>query len=128
SGMNYWLGGWANNSSTPPFSGYCQVYHYNGSSWDVTAGFASNPFVDTPTTLGATSISFSVPLASLGLSAGQTFKFDVWTTFDNPSGQSAYDALSNPSQTFDPNGAARPWLGSPYDSGTLLSSYTVAGA
>src|SRR6266550_6075510 len=23
SGMNYWLGGWANNSATPPFSGYC---------------------------------------------------------------------------------------------------------
>jgi len=122
-GMDYWLGGWANNSATPPFGGYNQLYHWNGGSWDLIGGSASSPFVDTPTSLTSTSISFTIPLASLGLSSGSTFKFDVWTTFDNPGGQSAYDALNKPTLTTDPG---VPWQGAPYDSGTMLSSYTVA--
>jgi hypothetical protein len=131
SGVNYSLLGWADNIATPanpgdPPQGYDGTFHWNGSSWDTVAGNASSPFVDTPTVITDTSISYTIPLATLGLSAGNTFKFDVWTTFPG-GGQSAYDALGKQSLTTDPG---TPYgTPAPYDSatspGSTLLSYTI---
>ena len=134
SGVNYSLLGWADNIPTPaapgdPPQGYDATFHWNGSGWDAVAGFGSSPFVDTPTLITDTSISYTVPLAALGLSAGSTFQFDVWTTFAG-GGQSAYDALGKATLTTDPG---TPYgTATPYDSatspGSVLSSYTVTSA
>src|SRR5208282_2359604 len=69
----------------------------------------------------------SVPLSSLGLVAGNTFKFDVWSTYASPGGQGAYDALDSSVQA-----AGNPSTGAVYDSatatGSTLASYTIAAA
>ena len=131
-GVNYSLLGWADNIAAPTApggspQGYDTTYHWNGTGWDDVAGFASSPFVDTPTVITDTSVSYTIPLAALGLSAGNTFKFDVWTTFSG-GGQSAYDALDKATLTTDPG---TPYgTATPYDSatspGSTLSSYTIA--
>lgn len=127
-GMDYWVGSWANNSATPPFSGGAALFQYTGSTATQVAGigYSGTPFIDVPVTLDATSTTIVVPLAQLGLAQGDTFKFDVWTTFDNPSGQSAYDALGKQTQTTAP-GTPYPSPVTPYDSSTTLLTYTVGG-
>ncbi len=126
-GMDYWLGSWADNSAVEPFSGGAQFYKWNGSAFDLTAGIGrSEPYVDVPIALASTSVTISIPLASLGVAAGDSFKFDIWTTFAQPGGQSAYDALGKQTLTTDPG---QPWVSNtPYDSGTSLFTYTVASA
>jgi hypothetical protein len=57
----------------------------------------------------------------MNLSNGSVVKFDVWSTYGSPGGQSAYDASSNPAQA-----VADPWNGTPYNSGALVSTYTVS--
>jgi fibronectin-binding autotransporter adhesin len=86
------------------------------------------------------SISFYFPLTSFvnaslpsGLTAGTTFKFDVWTTFTtgNPPGQGAYDALDNPTNA---GLSPTPWMGTTYDAATATGStfnattYTVVSS
>jgi hypothetical protein len=94
SGMNYWIGSF---SSTPG----AQLYHWNGSSWDLTAGFGtSGPFLIVSRTTNA--LTVQAPLSTLGLKPGNSFNFDVWSTFGQPGNQGAYDALDNPNQTSQP--------------------------
>jgi hypothetical protein len=114
SGMDYWVGSWVN------FGGGSELDQWNGSGW-------TNNGAQT-VTLTNTSTTITVPLSALGLSNGSTFKFDVWSTYGAPGGQSAYDALSNPNLA-----VADPWNGGPYDSSTagpggtpLVSMYTVS--
>jgi hypothetical protein len=101
SGMDYWLGSWVNSG------GGVQTWDYTG-VWNG------------PTTTGVTveqyAVSFSVPLASLGLSVGNSFNFDVYSS-GGGGGDSAVDALANPNQTI------ADWPG-PYSSNTTYS-YTV---
>jgi hypothetical protein len=101
SGMDYWLGSWVNGG------GGLQLWDYTG-SWNG------------PTTTGVTIEQFAVtlttPLSSLGLSVGNTFNFDVYTS-GSGGGDSAVDALANPSQSI------ADWPG-PYSSTTTFS-YTV---
>jgi hypothetical protein len=93
-GMNYWIGSFA---STPGASSY----HWNGSSWDLTGGFGtSGPFLTV--TRSATALTVTSPLSLLGLKPGNSFNFDVWTTFGQPGNQGAYDALDNPTRTGQP--------------------------
>src|SRR5262249_55718651 len=76
---------------------------------------------------GTPSTSFSFPLSALMLNPGDTFKFDVWTSFGSPQG--AYDALDNTTGTPNSGGLA-PYSGGTYDSatapGSTLAMYTVA--
>ena len=102
SGMDYWIGSWVDSG------GGRQLWNYSG-SW-------SGPASSGVTILG-NSVSFSVPLASLGLSPGNTFTFDVYTT-GGGGGDTAVDALGNP-------GIAGANWGDPYDSGANVVSYTV---
>jgi hypothetical protein len=102
SGMDYWLGSWVNSG------GGLQLWNYTG-SWN-------GPTPQTSPTIQQFAVTLTVPLASLGLSVGNTFNFDVYTS-GSGSGDSAVDALANPSQTI------ASW-GGPYSS-TQTDSYTV---
>jgi hypothetical protein len=72
--------------SGPGYSGGSQLYNFSTTSGWVYDNFS--PLVETNN-----SIQLSFPLSSLGLSAGSTFNFDLWTTFSD--NDSAYDALDN---------------------------------
>jgi len=89
---------------------------------------------------GSDSVTATVPLSSLGLSGGDSFYFDVvstYTAWGTSGPQSAYSALDSisgyPAET---DSSWQPWLGSnAYDSatdasgttfGTAASEYTVA--
>jgi hypothetical protein len=111
-GMNYWVGSWVN------FGGGAEVYGWDGGAWTRT-GQTITP------TLAPDSTTISIPLIQLGLGNGSAFKFDVWSTYGAPGGQSAYDALNNPQTT-----VAEPWNGTPYDSAAAgpLASFTVRDA
>ena len=102
-GMDYWLGSWVD------FGGGYQNWGWNGSSWVQNGG-------NNPVTLTAFSVSFSATLASLGLNAGDTFRFDVYSS--GGGGDPATDALANPNVTVNT------W-GSSYASGSLVDTYTV---
>jgi hypothetical protein len=99
-GMDYFIGGY-------PYWGSGGVLFWDGSAWISGSGpWASE------TTSSATVI---VPLASVGLSVGNTFTFDVWT---QSSGNNVFDALSD--------GVSRSWNNDPFDTGGNALSYTVA--
>src|SRR5688572_5476218 len=96
SGMNYWVGSWVD------FGGGAEVFGWDGAAWNRT-GQTITPL------LAPDSTTISIPLIQLGLENGSTLKFDVWSTYGAPGGQSAYDALNNPEET-----VAEPWNGTPY--------------
>jgi hypothetical protein len=76
-------------------------------------------------TTGAPSVTISVPLATLGLTAGSQFYFDAYTTYNGGS-QGAYDALDNTTYT-----AGTPYHGTPTDYFTPYDSNpsgSVSGA
>ena len=102
-GMDYWIGSWVDTG------GGEQVWQYSGTAWSQTG--SSTPFVSGDT------VTLTTSLASLGLSTGSTFNFDVYAGGGN-TGDSANDASSNPAQS------TTGW-GGPYDSGSTVSSYTV---
>lgn len=121
-GMNYWVGAWTNQTVGPPDTGDSQLYQYSGGSWNLIAGNGTNsPYIPTPVTMTDTSLQISVPLSSLGLSPGNSFNFDVWTTYGNPGGQAAYDALDSGAAATEASDYT-PWNGTPYDSATAPGS------
>ena len=84
-GMDFWIGSWVNSG------GGSQLWSYNGATWDGPAAMGS--YTITP---GAQSVlDFMVPMATLGLSYGDTFYFDAYTSGGGGT-DSAVDALSNP--------------------------------
>jgi hypothetical protein len=99
-GMDYFIG------SYPGFGGY-SLLTWNGSSWSSAGGAASQ---------NSTSVIIPVALSSLGLSAGDRFKFDVWVSTSG--GDTVLDALSD--------STARSWNSSAFDTGANALSYTVA--
>jgi len=92
-------------ASYPFFGGY-DLKTWNGASWNQATGSAS---------LNATSVTIPVSLASLGLSAGSSFTFDVWASTSG--GDTVLDALSD--------NTSRSWNSSPFDTGANALSYTV---
>jgi hypothetical protein len=114
-GMSHWLASWVDSG------GGAEIYSYSGAEWVRNgATWSSNfpgTFVFTP--LASSVVSFTVPLASLGLSVGSLFYFDAYTTGGGGT-DSAVDALSNPLTSISD------W-GNSYTSNTVtgLSSYTV---
>jgi hypothetical protein len=81
-------------------------------------------------------VTFTVPLSSLGLSAGSQFYFDVVSSYPNPVGQSAYGSLDNTSgYPAESDSSWTPWAGNNYYDpvtdaggttfGTGTSLYTV---
>jgi autotransporter-associated beta strand protein len=144
-GENYWIDTWTNQSTggteASPDTGDGQVFAFTGPSdsgtWGQVAG--NGLATDVPgnvaffqTVLTATSITDTVNLASLGLSVGQAFNFDVWTTFDG--GDGAVDALDSGAAATSESSSTyvNPYGGVAYDSATAPGStyattiYTVA--
>jgi PEP-CTERM motif len=97
-GMDYLIG------SYPGFAGY-DLKTWNGSGWNQSTGAASE---------NSTSVTIPIALSTLGLSAGDSFTFDVWT---QSSGNNVLDALSD--------GTSRTWNNNPFDTGANALSYTV---
>jgi hypothetical protein len=114
SGMNYWLGSWVDSGNG------VQAWQFAG-AWAQTGG--AGPFAGGPVMPGlaitkdGSSVSITVPLAGFGLAPGNTFLFDVYTSGGGGT-DSAIDALANPGQSVGN------W-GDPYNSGSLVDSYTV---
>jgi hypothetical protein len=95
-------------ASYPSFGGY-DLKTWNGSAWTTGPGTASQ---------NSTSVTIPVALSALGLSAGNSFKFDLWASTSG--GDTVLDALSD--------GVARSWNSDPFDTGTHALSYTVVAA
>lgn len=98
-GMDYFIGSY-------PFWGGYSLLTWNGSSWTTTTGTASQ---------NSSSVSFSVSLASLGLSLGDSFWFDVWTSTSGA--DTVLDALSDT--------VVRTWNSAAFDTGNNFLTYTV---
>ncbi len=113
-GMNFWIGSWVDGG------GGAQLWDYdNGtSSWMGPAALGAYSF-----TPGAQStIDYTVSLASLGLSVGDTIYFDAYSS-GGGGGDSAVDALSNPNVAITSWGETYTSSASPPGKG--LSSYAV---
>jgi hypothetical protein len=108
-GMNYWVGSWVDGG------GGAQLWNYTGSAWSGPAGLGGFTF-------SGNQLTYTMSLASLGLSVGNTFFFDAYSS-GGGGGDSAIDALANP------NVSVSGW-GGPYTSGGTnpIYSYTVVPA
>ena len=111
-GMTNWIGSWVDG-------GGGAENRSNQTSWGLTGATYNGNFGGFSLSAGAQStITFTVSIASLGMSIGDTFSFDAYSSGGN-NGDSAVDALANP------NVAITSW-GQPYDSGASNSySYTL---
>ncbi len=111
-GMDYWIRSWNTGAET---------YHWNaaGSSWvQDNATWAPPSAIQSPVKT-TNSVTLTMTLASLGMSVGDSFFFDV-SSSGSTATDSAVDALANP----NPTSASGDWA-SPYDSGTNVYKYTV---
>jgi hypothetical protein len=109
SGMDYWVGTWADSGNG------AEVYKHTG-SWGIQNATYALPG-GLSFSKNSSSVTITYPYASLGLSPGSTFVFDVYTTAGG-GGDGAIDALGNPAQSI------ANW-GDYYNSGTLVNQYTI---
>ena len=111
-GMTNWLGAWVD-------SGGGAENYSNQTSWNAAGETYNSNFGNFALAAGAQStITYGVSIASIGMSIGDTFRFDAYSS-GGGSGDSAVDALANP------NVAITMW-DQAYDSGTSTSfSYTL---
>jgi hypothetical protein len=111
SGMDFWGGGWTVQGTN---SSGLNVYDASLGGWPEweNGGDGSTWVYYWGPEFSSNTISFGVSLATLGLSAGDSFDFDVYTFWNDgyPS-----DAL----------GLSGPILWEQYDSGTNVVTYTV---
>ena len=112
-GMTNWIGSWVDG-------GGGAENRSNQTSWGLTGATYNGNFGGFSLSAGAQStITFTVSIASLGMSIGDTFSFDAYSS-GGGNGDSAVDALANP------NVAITSW-GQAYDSGASNSfSYTLS--
>jgi hypothetical protein len=114
-GMNYWVGSWVDGGNGAEFRSF------DGSSWSLTGATYDFNFPGSYV-VGTNTITYTLSLASMGLSVGNTFFFDAYSS-GGGGGDSAIDALANP------NVSVTGW-GGPYTSGgsNPIYSYTVVPA
>lgn len=110
SGMDYFVAGWVD------WGNGAEIRNWTGASWGLQSA-TYNPNSDA---LGiskdTSSVTFTFDFAGLGLAAGSTFLFDVFTSGGGTDG--AIDAAGNPAQT------VAGW-GDYYNSGANTLSYTI---
>jgi len=110
SGMDYWVGSWVD------FGNGAEIRNWTG-AWNLQSA-TYNPNPDALSiSKDASSVTLAFDFAGLGLSAGSTFTFDVYTS-GGGGGDSAIDALGNPAQS------VANW-GDVYNSGANVVSYTI---
>jgi len=112
-GMTHWVGSWVNSG------GGSQLWTYNGTSWSGPSALAGYSFL-----AGSTStITYSLTLASLGLSGSDTFYYDAYSSGGGGT-DSAVDALANPNVSI--TGWAGPYTSSTTEGGGVgLNAYTI---
>lgn len=112
SGMDYYIRSWDSGA---------EVYRWDaaGPYWALDhATWQGSPGVVAPVKT-ASSIKLTTTLAALGLSLGDSFKFDVWSAGGTGS-DGAFDVSANPNPA--PFGED---FSSPYDAGNNVFTYTV---
>lgn len=102
SGMDYFVGIWTD------WGAGSEIQSWDGAAW----GFEDNGLVSVDTS----SVTITATLASIGLTPGDSFVFDVFSSGGGADG--AIDALSDPNQTI-------PGWGDSYTSTSTLSYTTV---
>lgn len=110
-GMDYWIGSWVDSG------GGAERRSFDGTSWNLDAATYSSGFGNF--SFSGNQITYTMSLSSLGLSIGDTFFFDAFSS-GGGGGDSAIDALANP------NVSVTDW-GVPYASSSNFS-YTVVPA
>ncbi len=113
SGMDYWVRSWNGGAETYHWNAGGPYWELDNATWGANPGNLQVP-VRTPG-----SVTLTTSLASLGLSGGDSFYFDISSSGGTPT-DSAIDALANP----NPTAASGDWV-SPYDSGANVYQYTV---
>jgi autotransporter-associated beta strand protein len=124
-GENYFINGFNNKVTAPSTTGGNEVYNYASGGWSQVAGVGQSNYVATTTTITTTSITYGIPLSDLGLSVGNTFTFDAYTSY----GGLPYDALDNSAFAptgYNPYSGASTYYDSATEPGSALSTYTVA--
>ncbi len=112
-GMTSWLGSWVDGG------GGAENRTFSAGNWGLTGATYNGNFGSFAFSSGTTStITFTVSLASLGLSEGSTFYFDAYSS-GGGGGDGAVDALANPGVSISD------WGNSYTSQGNNLFSYTV---
>ncbi len=102
--INYWVGTWSDGG------GGSQFWSYDGSAWELDS--ATDNY-----SISGNTVSFSLPLASLGLGPNETIEFDIFSS-GTGGNDGAIDSLADPNETIST------WDGS-YESTTMLSYTTI---
>jgi hypothetical protein len=104
-GMTHWIGSWVDGG------GGSQLWTHGSGSWSGPASLAAFGF-------SGNTITYTVSMASLGLSMGDTFYFDAYSS-GGGGGDGAIDALANP------NVSVQGWSDSYTSSAPNIFSYTI---
>jgi len=111
------------NSEIDTYGSGASTYTYSG-GWNQTS---FGPYAAGGT--GSTFATITVPLSYLGLNVGNSFLFDVVSSYTNPEGQSAYSALDSTGYPAESDNSYKPYLGTNYyDSATDPNSTFNSGA
>jgi hypothetical protein len=111
SGMDWFVGSWVD------FGSGAEIRKWTGSAWTLqSATYNPNPD-NLSISKDASSVTLTFDMAGLGLAAGNTFTFDVYSS-GGGGGDSAIDAAANLNQSVND------WS-VPYNSGQLVLSYTI---
>jgi len=112
-GMDFFVGNWLNNGGGNPAG--ATLYSWSGSAWNaVTSTGGANPF-NINAAVNSSSVIVSLDFAALGLSVGNTFNFDVYSS--TTGNDNVLDALAS--------AGSMSWNSNPFDSGAGVYSYTV---
>lgn len=119
-GMTHWIGSWVDGSSTGAPIGGVELYNRSNSAWNrLGASWDSGSPFPGSLTVATRTVTFSVSLSSLGLSAGSTFYFDAYSS-GGGGADSAIDALANPGVS------VQNWGDSYTSSAPNIFSYTIS--
>jgi hypothetical protein len=111
--MDFFIGNWLNNASGNPAG--ATLYGWSGSAWNpVTSTGGPNPF-NISAAVNSSSVIVSLDFAALGLSVGNSFNFDVYSS--TAGNDNVLDALAST--------GSLTWNSNPFDSGVNVYSYTV---
>ncbi|HUJ09124.1 MAG TPA: PEP-CTERM sorting domain-containing protein [Verrucomicrobiae bacterium] len=112
-GVNSLINTWGTGASALTYSGtWTQNASGNYDAGGTGSSFATKTFA----------------LSELGLTVGDSFHFDVVSSYASPSGQAGYGALASTGYPAETDNSYQPWLGSNYyDSATDVTSTFNAG-
>jgi hypothetical protein len=109
--MDYWVGSWVDSGNG------AEVRNWTGAAWNLQSATYNANADALSVSKDTSSVTISFNFAGLGLSAGNSFTFDLYSSGGGGS-DSAIDALANPAQSI------ANWP-DPYDSGQNVLTYTI---